>query len=81
MVQRQLLHLGELNTTQQDSWQWTIDIVHNDGQRRQLRLFTDLDGPVPKAGDVVQVKSFSMRSRDGSEWSAFSPARAMGLPP
>lgn len=60
VVQRQVLHLGELNTTQQDSWQRTIDVLHEDGQQHQLRLFTDRDGPVPDAGDVVQVKLSSL---------------------
>lgn len=41
VVQRTVLHLGELNTTQVERWQRTIEAVHEDGQRRQLRLFTD----------------------------------------
>jgi hypothetical protein len=60
VVRRQVLHLGELNTTQLDSWQRTIDVLHEDGPRHQLRLFTDRDGPVPEAGDVVQVKLSSL---------------------
>ena len=36
-IQRQVLHLGELNTTQIESWQQTIDIIHeDDGARLQL---------------------------------------------
>ena len=42
VVQRQVLHLGELNTTQLDSWQHSIDVLHEDGQRRQLRPVTAL---------------------------------------
>ena len=38
VVQRTVLHLGELNTTQVERWQRTIEAVHEDGQRRQLRL-------------------------------------------
>jgi len=60
VVQRQVLHLGELNTTQLDSWQHTIDVLHEDGRRDQLRLFTDRDGPMPEGGDVVQVKLSSL---------------------
>ncbi len=41
VVQRTVLHLGELNTTQLDRWQHTIEVLHEDGQRQQLRLFTD----------------------------------------
>ena len=56
VVQRQVLHLGELNTTQLDSWQHSIDVLHEDGQRRQLRLFTDREQSAPNDPDVVEVK-------------------------
>jgi transposase len=56
VVQRTVLHLGELNTTQVDRWQRTIETLHEDGQRRQLRLFTDREGQVPVAAeDVAEV--------------------------
>ena len=56
VVQRTVLHLGELNTTQVERWQRTIEAVHEDGQRRQLRLFTDREGQVPVvAQDVAEV--------------------------
>jgi hypothetical protein len=47
--------LGELNTTQVDHWERTIEAVHEDGQRRQLRLFTDREGQAPVADDVAEV--------------------------
>lgn len=56
VVQRQVLQLGELNTTQVDAWQRTIEVLHEDGQRYQQRLFTDRDGPAPSAADAVQVR-------------------------
>ena len=56
VVQRTVLHLGELNTTQVERWQHTIEAIHEDGQRRQLRLFTDREGQVPVAAeDVAEV--------------------------
>ncbi len=56
VVQRTVLHLGELNTTQVERWQRTIEAIHEDGQRRQLRLFTDREGQVPVvAEDVAEV--------------------------
>lgn len=56
VVQRTVLHLGELNTTQVEQWQRTIEAVHEDGQRRQMRLFTDREGQVPVAAeDVAEV--------------------------
>jgi transposase len=55
VVQRTVLHLGELNTTQAERWEQTIQAVQEDGQRQQLRLFTDREGQAPAAEDVVEV--------------------------
>jgi transposase len=56
VVQRTVLHLGELNTTQIERWQRTIEAVHEDGQCQQMRLFTDREGQVPVAAeDVAEV--------------------------
>ena len=44
-VQRQLLHLGELNTIQQNFWQHTLAVLHEGGSRHPCRLFTDREGP------------------------------------
>ena len=56
VVQRTVMHLGELNTTQIERWQRTIEAVHEDGKRKQLRLFTDREGQVPEAAeDVAEV--------------------------
>lgn len=42
VLQRQVLHLGELNTTQLESWQRSIEVAEEeDGRRHQMRLFTD----------------------------------------
>ena len=56
VVQRTVLHLGELNTTQIERWQRTIEAVHEDGQRQQMRLFTDRQGQAPvRDQDVAEV--------------------------
>jgi hypothetical protein len=83
VVQRQVLHLGELNTTQLDSWQHSIDVLHEDGQRRQLRLFTDRDQSAPNDPDVVEVKlsSFAVKSprHFGDCWAATQLWEDLGL--
>src|SRR5580704_8557230 len=33
VLQRRVLHLGELNTTQLESWQRSIEVVEEDGRR------------------------------------------------
>ncbi len=55
VVQRTVLHLGELNTTQAERWERTIQAVQEDGQHQQLRLFTDREGQAPAAQDVAEV--------------------------
>jgi len=83
VIQRQVLHLGELNTTQLDSWQHSIDVLHEDGQRRQLRLFTDRDQSATNEPDVVEVKlaSFAVPSprRFGDCWAATQLWEDLGL--
>jgi hypothetical protein len=44
VLQRQVLHLGELNHTQLERWQRTIEVVKEDGARAQLRLFAGPEG-------------------------------------
>jgi len=83
IVQRQILHLGELNTTQLDSWQRTLDVLHEDGRRQQLRLFTDREGRAPDAPDVLEVKlsTFTVKSprRFGDCWVGCQLWEELGL--
>ena len=82
-IQRQVLHLGELNTTQLDSWQHTIDVLHEDGQRYQRRLFTDREGAVPNDPDVIEVRlsSFAVKTprRFGDCWVGTQLWEELGL--
>jgi transposase len=83
VVQRQVLHLGELNTTQLDSWQRTIEVIHEDGQRHQRRLFTDREAGAPKDPDVVEVRlsSFAVKAprRFGDCWAGCQLWAELGL--
>ena len=60
-VQRRVLHLGELKTTQLEQWQRTIEVIEESGQARQRRLFTDREGQAPAADDVCEVLLSSLR--------------------
>src|SRR2546426_3297407 len=83
VVQRTVLHLGELNTTQLDRWQHTIEVLHEDGQRQQLRLFTDREGQAPLASDVVEVRLSTLRveqpRRFGDCWVGTQLWEQLGL--
>ena len=43
-IQRRVLNLGELNTTQIERWQRWIEVIEHKGETRQYRLFTDREG-------------------------------------
>ena len=56
VVQRRLLNLGELNTTQIDRWQRSIEVIEEDGRVCQRRLFSDREGRAPQQEeDVCEV--------------------------
>jgi len=84
-VQRQVLHLGELNTTQTESWQRTLEMINEeDGARLQRRLFTDREGGAPtEAEDVVEVRLSTLRVRTprrfGDCWAGCRLWRDLGL--
>jgi len=83
VVQRQVLHLGELSTSQLDSWQRTVVVIHEDGQRHQLRLFTDRDAPAPNDPAVVEVRLSSLTvqtpCRFGDCWAGCQLWEQLGL--
>ena len=65
MVQRRLLNLGELNTTQIDRWQRSIEVIEEDGRACQRRLFSDREGRAPQQQeeDVCEVVLSSLSVR------------------
>ena len=61
--QRRVLNLGELNTTQIEQWQRSIEVLEENGQRLQRRLFTDAGSSAPQAPDVCEVLLGSLSVR------------------
>jgi hypothetical protein len=56
VVQRRLLNLGELNTTQIDRWERSIEVIEAGGRACQRRLFSDREGQAPQQEeDVCEV--------------------------
>jgi transposase len=73
VLQRRVLHLGELNTTQLERWQRTIEVVEEDGRRHQMRLFTDRQGERRAAAvpeDVAEVVLSSLMVRRPRQFGA-----------
>jgi hypothetical protein len=70
-VQRRVLNLGELNTTQTEQWQRSIEVLESEGQSRQRRLFTDREGQAPAgAEDACEVILSSLTVRRPREFGA-----------
>lgn len=83
-IQRQILHLGDLNADQQQSWRHTLEVINeDDGQTLQRRLFTDRDGTAPPDDDVIEVRLSTLRVRQprrfGDCWAATLLWRQLGL--
>jgi transposase len=71
VIQRRLLNLGELNTTQIERWQHSIEVVQQEGGSRQYRLFTDREGCAPQdAPDVCEVILSSLSVRHPRQFGA-----------
>jgi transposase len=62
VLQRRVLHLGELNTTQLERWQRTIEVVEEDGRRHQMRLFTDRHAERKAAASPEEVAEVLLSS-------------------
>jgi transposase len=68
VLQRRLLNLGELNTTQLEQWQRSIAVIEEDGRAAQKRLFTDREGLAPDADDICEVRLSTLRVRHPREF-------------
>jgi len=86
VLQRQVLHLGELNTNQLERWQRTIEVIEEDGRRHQMRLFAERRGEQAVAvapEDVAEVLLSSLvvrRPRSfGACWIGCKVFEQLGL--
>jgi transposase len=83
-VQRTVLHLGEINSSQEAAWRRTLEIFDEAQQRpRTLSLFAD-DEPIPATSmDSLQVKVREMELRRprafGNCWLGCELWRQLGL--
>lgn len=72
VVQRQLLHLGELNDGQHAGWVRTIEAREgSEGPGRQMALFADDREPLPTLGcETVRVALRAISLRKPRQWGA-----------
>lgn len=71
VAHRHVLYLGEINDSQREAWQQTIDVMdERDGGCRQMALFPCDHGPAPLRADAVQVRLSQMRLCRPRQWGA-----------
>jgi len=72
VVQRQVLYLGEISSSQVSAWRRAIEVIDEDtGQSRSLSLFPeDRCADVADDGTTVQVRLSQMRLCQPRQWGA-----------
>ena len=71
VVQRQVLYLGEINSSQLDAWRHAIDVIdETTGQARTLALFPEDRNVVATDSQTVQVRLSEMRLCRPRQWGA-----------
>jgi len=71
VVQRQVLYLGEINSSQLDAWRRAIEVIdETTGETRSLALFPEDRGVVARNADTVQVRLSRMRLCRPRQWGA-----------
>jgi len=68
VVQRQVLYLGEINTSQREAWRKTIEL-QDAGMRRQVALFPAGSMPVDDV-DAIGVRLSELSLRRPRQWGA-----------
>ena len=68
IVQRQVLYLGEINSSQREAWRKTIE-VHGEGTPRQVALFPAGSMPADDV-DAIGVRLSELRVERSRQWGA-----------
>src|SRR5438876_1259266 len=71
IVQRHVLYLGEINSTQQEAWRKTIEIFE-DGQvkPKTVALFPQDRAPAINSQEIVQIRLQDLQLRRPRQWGA-----------
>lgn len=71
IVQRHVLYLGEINSTQQEAWRKTIEIFE-DGQLKPktVALFPQDRAPAISSEEIVQIRLKDLQLRRPRQWGA-----------
>jgi hypothetical protein len=70
-VQRHVLYLGEINSSQAEAWRRAIEVFDEDeGRSRSLALFPEDRIEAPDSGDVIRLRLSEMRLCRPRQWGA-----------
>jgi transposase len=70
-IQRTMLHLGELTTSQHHRWQRTLEVINERNQTQQMELLTDEEHQRrgrPEGKDVVAIRLSSLQVCNAREF-------------
>src|SRR5262245_63145656 len=71
VVQRHVLYLGEINSSQQAAWRKTIEIFEAGSPRpRTIALFPEEGGPRVEEENVVRIRLDRLELRRPRQWGA-----------
>jgi hypothetical protein len=71
VVQRHVLYLGEINSSQAEEWRKAIEVFdENAGRPRTLALFPEDRSPLAAGGDVIRLRLSEMRLCRPRQWGA-----------
>ena len=71
VVQRHVLYLGEINSSQAEAWRRAIEVFDEDeGRSRSLALFPEDRIEAPDSGDVIRLRLSEMRLCRPRQWGA-----------
>ena len=73
VVQRTILHLGELTTSQHHRWHRTIDVINERNEAQQMELLTEEEHQRrgnPEDPDVVAIRLSTLKVSNGREFGS-----------
>ena len=73
VVQRTILHLGELTTSQHHRWRHTIDVINERSEARQMELLTEEEHQrrgCPEDPDMVAIRLSTLQVRNCREFGS-----------
>src|SRR5215471_6203102 len=71
VVQRHVLYLGEINSTQQEAWRRTIEIFE-DGEvkPKTVALFPEDRAPAINSDEIVRIRLKDLQLKRARQWGA-----------